>query len=159
MSSKRINEIRLQNLLDLKDEKSLRVILQEYCPQLSGDEIKVILSLKNLNGVNINIMDDRVFIYEMIGLINDIGYTKVMNLIKNVDIKDEKIFFELDVYDAEKAKYIDDIKKMREKIELKNGKKCFKCGNNNTYTTDVQRSSGDEGAKTINFCVDCQFFF
>jgi DNA-directed RNA polymerase subunit M/transcription elongation factor TFIIS len=159
MGSKRINEIRLQNLLDLKEEKPLKVILQEYCPQLSSDEIKTILGLKNSNNVNINIMDDRVFIYEMIGLINDIGYDKIINMLKKIGIKDEKIFFDLDVYDAEKAKYNDDIKKMREKLALKNGKKCFKCGNNNTYTTDVQRSSGDEGAKTINFCVDCQFFF
>ena len=159
MTSKRINEIRLQNLLDLKDEKSLKSILQEYCPQLSSDEIKTILGLKNTNDTNINIADNRTFIYEMIGLINDIGYNKVINFLKSIKLSDDKVFFELSIYDTERAKYKDDIEKMREKLKLKNGKKCFKCGNNNTYTTDVQRSSGDEGAKTINFCVDCQFFF
>jgi DNA-directed RNA polymerase subunit M/transcription elongation factor TFIIS len=159
MTSKRINEIRLQNLIDIKEEKSLKIILQEYCPQLSADEIKTILQLRNNNTV-INIIEDKNFIYELIGIINDIGYSRAIKpfITDKKEIKPES-FFSLDIYDKERAKYLDDIKKLREKIQLSNGKQCRKCGNKNTVTNEAQRSSGDEGAKVINFCVDCQLFF
>jgi DNA-directed RNA polymerase subunit M/transcription elongation factor TFIIS len=160
MTSKRINEIRLNNLLNLKFEKSLQVILSEYCPQLTEEQIKVLTSFKNANDEDINIMNDRDFIYEMIGLINDIGYSKVISLFKSKKtITSDKMFFELDIYNDEREKYFDDIKKLRQKIQLTNGKRCTKCGNKNTLTSERQMRSGDEGATVINFCVDCQIQF
>jgi DNA-directed RNA polymerase subunit M/transcription elongation factor TFIIS len=160
MTSKRINEIRLNNLLNFKFEKSLQTILGEYCPQLNEEQIKTLMSLKNTEGEDINIMNDRDFIYEMIGLINDIGYNKVLALVKNNQSHmNDKLFFDLDIYNEEREKYYDDIKKLREKIQLTNGKRCTKCGNKNTLTNERQMRSGDEGATVINFCVDCQIQF
>lgn len=160
MGSKRINEIRLQNLIDFKEEKSLKTILREYCPQLSASELSTILSIKNKKGVEINISDDRDFIYELIGVINDIGVDKVIKLftgeMKEIDANS---FFELDIYNKERAKYNDDIRKLREKLELQGGKRCKKCGNKNTLTYEAQRASGDEGARVTNYCCDCQLFF
>jgi len=160
MTSKRINEIRLNNLLNIKFEKSLQSILKEYCPQLDNEQIKTIMSFKNSNDEDISIINDRDFIYELIGLINDVGYSKVITLLKNKQtITDSKMFFDLDIYNEEREKYFDDIKKLREKIQLTNGKRCTKCGNKNTLTNERQMRSGDEGATVINFCVDCQIQF
>ncbi len=160
MTSKRINEIRLNSLLNHTVEKSLENVLSEYCPQLSSEQIKVLMSFKNSNNEDINIMNDKDLIYEMIGLINDIGYNKVLTLFKNKHkVSNDKMFFDLDIYNDEREKYLEDIKKLREKIQLTNGKRCTKCGNNNTLTNERQMRSGDEGATIINFCVDCQIQF
>lgn len=157
-----LSDISFENELPLKEEKNLSSIFKEYCPKLSTEQIKKLLLLE-FNNIPILSFDTNVdLIYETIYMINEIGLeetTKILRSIENESEISPKIFFKAYIYDKERESYASDISKLRDKLELQNGKPCKKCNKSNTLTYGRQMASGDEAATYVTYCYNCNIEF
>jgi hypothetical protein len=88
-------------------EKSLTSIFEEYT-NLSEKEIINLLNVKRMNNtysldIETEDNDDLGFVYELIGMVNEYGYTKAYNfLLDNKDNIKERQILESDIFEAHK---------------------------------------------------------
>lgn len=162
MAFTNLSELNFENELPLKEEKNLSSIFKEYCPKLSTEEVKKLLTLK-FNDVPILAFEtNKDLIYEAVYMINEIGYEQTIKILKSINDESEinpKIFFNSHIYDKERESYFTDISKLRDKLELQNGKPCKKCNKSNTLTYSRQMASGDEAATYVTYCYNCNIEF
>jgi DNA-directed RNA polymerase subunit M/transcription elongation factor TFIIS len=143
-------------------EKSLTSIFEEYT-NLSEKEIINLLNVKRMNNtysldIETEDNDDLGFVYELIGMVNEYGYTKAYNfLLDNKDNIKERQILESDIFEAQKKKYNEDTVKLRTKVKVKSSGifTCPRCNDKDTSYTEVQLRSGDEGSTFIIACNAC----
>jgi DNA-directed RNA polymerase subunit M/transcription elongation factor TFIIS len=155
-----ISNINLDEDFNVREEKSLTTILREYVKDLTPTKIKTLLEFRNKDGPILSMDRDIDFIYEIIDLLNEIGYEKTvkfLEFIQNSSNISSKTIFESEIYDKERDVYNFDIMNLREKIKIKGGAKCRNCNGNNTYSYSKQLRAGDEGETYFVICLDCGF--
>ena len=143
-------------------EKSLTSIFEEYT-NLSEKEINNLLNVKRMNNtysldIETEDNDDLGFVYELIGMVNEYGYTKAYNfLLDNKDNIKERQILESDIFEVQKKKYNEDTVKLRTKVKVKSSGifTCPRCNDKDTSYTEVQLRSGDEGSTFIIACNAC----
>ena len=141
-------------------EKNLWAIFREYCPDVSSDNLKNLMSLEHNGKPMFSLENNPDFIYETVGMIHKLGVSKVYSFLKSLDVNKKptpNIYLETEIYKEERESYLSDIKRLREKLNLQNGDICRRCGQKNTITYPKQMSSGDEAATYVVYCYDCNF--
>jgi DNA-directed RNA polymerase subunit M/transcription elongation factor TFIIS len=144
----------------VEGEKNLWTIFREYCPDVSNDNLKSLMVLEHNGKPMFSLENNPDFIYETVNMIHKLGFSKIYSFLKSLDVNKKltpKIYLETETYNEEQGSYLDDIKRLREKLDLQNGDICRRCGQKNTITYPKQMSSGDEAATYVVYCYDCNF--
>lgn len=141
-------------------EKNLWSILREYCPDVSNDKLKSLMTLEHNDKPILSFKTNPDFIFETIAMIKKLGFDKVYTFLTNISPDKKltpKLYLETETYNEERKSYLDDINRLRAKLNLLNGDICRRCGQKNTITYPKQMASGDEAATYIVYCYDCNF--
>ncbi len=146
----------------IPDEKDLVTILKENT-ELNAIEIKNILNVRKNNGMQTLTLENEAdedigYIFEIIGLINKIGYEETYKFLKeNNDEVDEKTVLKSTFFDDMKRKYNMETAKMRNKVKISsNGQfTCPRCGSKDTSSVEQQTRAGDEGSTVFITCNGC----
>ena len=144
---------------------TLRNIKKENSEELVSDsEAKTLSELKFKSGENILTFQDKNFLYEIVWLLDKVGYEKTYNFLSTdwekvfgtQNIR-KKMLFENPLLAPARDQFLLYMEVFKSKLEVSAGEKCKKCGSENTISISAQTRSADE-AQTIKIqCLDCKF--
>lgn len=128
--------------------------------QLEKNQIDKLLKLKHDNEAMLR-LKNRAFIYDIIGLIELLGFDKSYEFLK----KEQKNNSLLDIIkkappfkEARLHYYLNITEKLREKAnEEESIFACKRCGVKRVKTRGKQTRSGDEGITYFNYCLNCGY--
>lgn len=143
--------------------KSIRSILvslkkEDNTPLVNSLQAKNLEELTFSDGENILSMGDEWFVYEVVWLLNKVGYDKTYNFLSadwekvlgKTNIR-KKMLFENPLMEKAREKFVADMDFYKTKIEVEAGEVCKKCGSENTISIASQSRSSDE-MQTIRCC-------
>lgn len=146
--------------VSIDGEKNLWVILREYCPDISNENLKSLMGIEHNGKPMLSLENNPDFIFETISMIRKLGFAKIYSFLNNLDESKKitpKLYLETETYNDERDSYLGDISRLRARLNLQNGDVCRRCGQKNTITYPKQMASGDEAATYIVYCYDCNF--
>lgn len=121
-------------------------------------------SLRFSTGEAILTLENRPFIYEIVGMLSVLDFVIVYNFLNagwdkifDGDIR-KKIIFENPLLEKSKDKLAMDMEIYRSKVEVAMGAyNCRKCGSQETLTVTSQTRSSDEPMTVRVSCLQCQY--
>jgi DNA-directed RNA polymerase subunit M/transcription elongation factor TFIIS len=121
---------------------------------LTEDE-KINELVKNVKKLTENEEESLALIYELLGMIKEEGFEKVMKMKRNN--KKEWIFLQKGL-EKSLRENVFRLKVNKEKMEVKSGLfKCRRCGSNRTVSMEIQLRRADEPMSIVVTCIDCEF--
>ena len=132
---------------------------------VSKNEASTLANLKFKNGETMLSMEYRWFVYEIIWLLNKVGYESAYNYLTtdwekifgNFNIR-KKMMFENPLMSPAKEKFLVDMEIYRNKVDVvEGGEKCRRCQSDATFSTISQTRSNDEAQTIRIFCVSCSY--
>lgn len=148
----------LKSVYNGKEEKNISMILREY-GNVSSDEVKELLNVEYKGDSLLSMKRDPDLVFEVIGLLREVGYKKTLNFLKFVKTLPEvnaKVILKNDLFEKERETYEGDIFRLIDKVKVKeSGMPCGHCGSKQTITQDKQLRAGDEAADYFIVCISC----
>lgn len=155
--SRRVPKNITEILLNLKKENGDNLVNKEEANNLSN--------LKFKNGETMLNMENRWFVYEIVWLLNKLGYEATYNylnvdwekVVGNFNIR-KKMMFENPLMSPAKEKFAVDMEIYRNKVDIvEGGEKCRRCQSDATYSVEKQTRSCDEAISIRIWCSACGF--
>ncbi len=131
--------------------------------KINKDEANSLAALKFNNGEHKLTLEDRNFVYEMVWLLNQVGFEKTFNFLStdwekvlgSHNIR-KRMLFENPLMDKTRDKFILDMDIFKNVVEVEAGEKCRKCGSEETMSVVMQTRSCDELAQLKFTCLQCK---
>ncbi|MCL6572887.1 MAG: hypothetical protein K6T88_14585 [Bacillus sp. (in: Bacteria)] len=158
-----------ENITKFKD---LLLTLKNATPQLSLEQAELVqqnipmtlltsLDLRELesltypNGEPILTLQDRNTLFEVVGLLFNMGYSETLEFLRRVNSSSDIIFNSPLMRPAHEKQMID-LEILRSKVEVTPGSiKCPRCGSNEIIYVEKQVRSADEPMTIFYTCVAC----
>jgi len=148
----------LRSVYNAKEEKNITMILKEY-GNISAEQTRELLNVEYKGDSLLSLKRDPDFVYEIIGLLREVGFAKVLTFLKFVKTLPEinaKAILKNDIFAKERETYESDIFRLIDKVKVKeSGMPCGHCGSKQTITQDKQLRAGDEAADYFIVCISC----
>ena len=143
-------------LISLKKEDGSSLVTKDQSEALS--------SLKFENGEFILTLEDRNFLYEIMWMLNEVGYDISYNFLSanwekvlgSHNIR-KKMLFENPLLEKARDKFKLDLDIYKTKVEVSAGEKCRKCGSIETISITKQTRSCDEAPTIKISCLSCKY--
>jgi len=145
--------------LKIKDtiEGILGGVIINNVPLLTTVQIEQLVSLNLLKGVPLISLENRPFLYEIIALIQELGFNATYNYIasqNSVSIND--LIFNSPLLTRAHDKVLIDADSIRIKVDaVESVFTCKRCGSKRTIQAERQVRSADEPMTIFVTCVDC----
>ena len=127
---------------------------------LEKNQIDKLIKLKHKNNTMLN-LKNRAFIYDIVGLINILGFEKAYDYLKKNQKNDHDVDIIKQAYPFREAKlqyYLDITAQIREKADQKLSiYECPRCKAKNVQTETKQTRRADEAITEINKCRECGY--
>jgi DNA-directed RNA polymerase subunit M/transcription elongation factor TFIIS len=127
---------------------------------LEKSQIDKLIKLKHKNNTMLN-LKNRAFIYDIVGLINILGFEKAYDYLKKNQKNDHDVDIIKQAYPFREAKlqyYLDITARIREKADQKLSiYECPRCKAKNVQTETKQTRRADEAITEINKCRECGY--
>lgn len=126
------------------------------------DEAKALTDLNFVNNGPILTMEDRYFIYEVLGMLKKVGYEETYKFLNqgweySLGIR-KKMLFESPLMRRAREKFQVDMEIYRNKPDpVTHGEKCLKCQSDSTISITTQTKSSDEISTIKVKCLQCGF--
>ena len=135
-------------------------------PIVTYNQALVLTSLKFQQGDPILTLEDRPFVYEIVNMIDKLGYDRVYNFL-NVDWEKivgpgagirKRIIFENPLLDPSKERMEMDMEIFRSRVDVSKGAvNCKRCGSEETLSVEKQTRSADEPMTVRVRCLQCDY--
>ena len=130
--------------------------------KINKDEANSLAALKFNNGEYKLTLEDRNFVYEMVWLLNQVGFEKTFNFLStdwekvlgSHNIR-KRMLFENPLMEKTRDKFILDMDIFKNSVEVEAGEKCRKCGSEETISVVLQLRSADEASSIKHVCLGC----
>ena len=145
-----------KTLISLKKEDESSLVTEDQATNLS--------SLKFKNDEFILTMEDRNFLYEVVWMLNELGYDITYNFLSadwekvlgSYNIR-KRMLFENPLLDEARNKFDRDMNIYKTQVTVESGEKCRKCGSINTISITSYQRSSDEAPIIKIICLDCKY--
>ncbi len=133
---------------------------------LSPNQVNDLMSLQFSDGELMLTLEDRYFVYEVVNMVNSLGYEPTYNFLSVdwiavfgpvYDIRD-KIILVNPLLEQAKMKQLMDLEVLTGQIEVSKGAvDCRRCGSEETISVSKQVRSADEGMTIKVTCLQCRY--
>ena len=139
--------------------KEIKITENDEWRNLNQKEINKLINLKKKNGDNMIIVSDRTFLFDLIGLINQLGFNETITYLKSNNYSDsiEIIKKSPPFIRARRRKFLELTKDLRINNIVVGIYTCPKCKSKQVQTIQKQTRSSDEPMTEYNTCQNCGF--
>ena len=133
---------------------------------LTPNQVNDLMSLQFSDGELMLTLEDRYFVYEVVNMVNSIGYDATYNFLSVdwiavfgpvYDIRD-KIILVNPLLEQAKMKQLMDLEVLTGQIEVSKGDvDCRRCGSEETISVSKQSRSSDEPMTIKVTCLQCRY--
>ena len=133
---------------------------------LTPNQVNDLMSLQFSDGELMLTLEDRYFVYEVVNMVNSIGYDATYNFLSVdwiavfgpvYDIRD-KIILVNPLLEQAKMKQLMDLEVLTGQIEVSKGAvDCRRCGSEETISVERQQRAADEPMTIKVTCLQCRY--